>query len=116
MGCVALNLPAQFLDICIYYTYILPVEAEWDPAKARSNLAKHGIGFADADSVFDDPFAISIPNKSPTTEERFVAIGADTFGRILVVSYTYRRSRPRIISARRATRSEREEYGKGIRL
>jgi hypothetical protein len=105
-----------FLDICIYYTYSFPVEAEWDPAKARSNLAKHGISFAVADSIFDDQFAISIPAMSVVGEERFVAVGADLFGRILAVSYTYRRNRIRIISARRANRSERTNYEKRIRL
>jgi len=93
-----------FLDICIYYTYSLPVEAEWDPAKARSNLARHGISFVVADSIFDDQFAISIPDRSLVGEERFMAVGADISGRILVVSYTYRRNKIRIISARRANR------------
>ena len=121
-GCVLLSwnttpdFPDRFLDICIYYTYLVAVEAEWDPAKARSNLAKHGISFSDADSVFDDEFAISNPDLGLSVEERFVLVGADAFGRILVVSYTYRRSRIRIISARRATQSERQEYGKRIRL
>ena len=92
------------------------MEAEWDPAKARSNLAKHEISFADAETVFDDEFAISIPDLGLAGEDRFVAVGADALGRILVVSYTYRRNRIRIISARRATQSERKEYGKGIRL
>ncbi len=106
----------HFLDICIFYTYLLPVEAEWDPAKARSNLAKHGISFVVADSIFDDQFAISIPNMGLVGEERFAAVGADLFGRILAVSYTYRRNRIRIFSARRANRSERTNYEKRIRL
>ncbi len=103
-----------FLDICIYYTYPLPVEAEWDPAKARSNLAKHGVSFADAATVLNDEFTISTPDLGLIGEERFVAVGADALGRILVVAYTYRRNRIRIISARRATQSERKEYGKRI--
>ena len=92
------------------------MKAEWDPAKARSNLAKHGVSFADAEAVFDDDFAISIAGLGLAGEERFVAVGTDSIGRILVVSYTYRRNRIRIISARRAMQSERKEYGKGIRL
>ena len=103
-----------FLDICIYYTYSLPVDAEWDPAKARSNLAKHGISFADAATILNDEFTISIPDLGLIEEERFVAVGADARGRILVVSYTYRRNSIRIISARRAAQSERKEYGKRI--
>jgi uncharacterized DUF497 family protein len=81
-----------------------------------SNLAKHGISFADAETVFDNEFTISIPDLRLPGEERFVAVGADAQGRILVVSYTYRRNRIRMISARRATQSERKEYGKRIRL
>jgi len=92
------------------------MEVEWDPAKARSNLAKHEIRFADAASVLNHEFAISILDSGPSGEERFVTVGADALGRILVVSYTYRRNRIRIISARRATKSERKEYEKGIRL
>ena len=92
------------------------MEAEWDPAKAWSNLAKHGIRFADAETIFDDEFAISIPDLRLAGEARFVAVGADALGRTLVVSYTYRRNKIRIISARRATQTERKEYGKRIRL
>lgn len=92
------------------------MNAEWTPAIARSNLAKHGISFADAETVFDDEFAISIPDLGLAAEDRFVAVGADALGRILVVSYTYRRNRIRIISPRRATQTERKDYGKRIRL
>jgi uncharacterized DUF497 family protein len=90
--------------------------AEWDPAKARSNLAKHGISFADAANVLNHELAISIPDSGPGREERFVVVGVDLLGRILVVSYTYRRNNVRIISARRATQSERKEYEKRIRF
>jgi hypothetical protein len=92
------------------------MRVEWDPAKARSNLTKHGISFADVETVFDDEFSISIPDSGLVGEERFVTVGADALGRILVVSYTYRRNRIRIISARRAAQAERKEYGKRIRL
>jgi|GEM_PF-149807 len=120
--CISCYVPAMFntadpfLDICIPYTYIIAVDAEWDPAKARSNFARHGINFTDAATVLNCELAISIPDLGLVGEERFVTVGADALGRILVVSYTYRRNRVRIISARRATRSERKEYGKGIRL
>jgi len=105
-----------YLDICIFYTYVFSVDAEWDPAKARSNLAKHGIRFADAATVLNHEFTISIPDLGLIGEERFVAVGADALGRVIVVSYSYRRNKIRIISARRATQSERKEYGKRIRL
>ncbi len=92
------------------------MEVEWDPAKARSNLAKHGISFSDAEAVFDDMFAISVPDTGPHGEERFIAIGDDARGRVVVVVYTYRSGRLRIVSARRASRSERDDYEKGIRF
>ena len=92
------------------------MEAEWDSAKALSNLANHGVSIADPETVFNDEFAISIPDLGLAGEDRFVAVGADAHGRMLVVSYAYRRNRIRITSARRATQSERKEYGRGIRL
>ena len=92
------------------------MEAEWDPAKARSNLAKHGVSFSDAAIVLYHEFTISVLDVGPRDEERFVAVGADALGRILAVSYTYRGNGVRIISARRATQAERNEYGKRIRL
>jgi uncharacterized protein len=86
---------------------------EWDAAKAESNLRKHGVDFADAVGVFDDPFALSRPDEA-VDEERFVSIGADFLGRILVVVYALRGNDVRIISARTATRSERLTYEAGL--
>ncbi len=87
----------------------MSVEFEWDAQKARSNLRKHGVDFADCVSVFFDDLAITIKDDS-SDEERFITIGADALGRILVVVYTWLGERIRIISARKATRSEREHY------
>ena len=92
------------------------MHVEWDPAKARSNLAKHGISFWDVEPAFNDKFAITIPDKYSIFEERFGLIGADALGRLLTVSYTYRNNSVRIISARLSTKSERRIYEKGIRL
>jgi uncharacterized DUF497 family protein len=85
------------------------VEFEWDIKKAHSNLKKHGIDFADAISVLEDESAITIPDKHPD-EERFVTIGRDVFGRILVIVYTWRQDRIRIISSRKATAKEINQY------
>jgi hypothetical protein len=85
------------------------VEFEWDIKKALSNLPKHGINFADAGSVLEDERAVTISEGHPV-EERFVTIGMDVFGRILVVVYTWRRNRIRIISARKATAKEINQY------
>jgi len=82
---------------------------EWDPAKATANLRKHGIEFADAVTVFADPLAATRADDEPD-EERFVTIGVEASGELLVVVYTWRGSRIRIISARKATRRERRDY------
>ena len=81
----------------------------WDPNKARSNQVKHGVSFADAVAVFEDERAITIVDEYPD-EDRFVTLGIDAFGRVLVVVYTYRDETIRIISARKATAIERQQY------
>jgi len=82
---------------------------QWDKNKATSNLQKHGIKFADAVSVFSDDLAITIPDNR-FDEDRFVTIGMDAFGRILVVVFTWRSEDIRLISARLAERRERKQY------
>ena len=82
---------------------------QWDKNKAASNLQKHGIEFADAVSVFSDDLAITIPDNR-FDEDRFVTIGMDAFGRILVVVFTWRGEDIRLISARLAERHERKQY------
>ena len=82
---------------------------QWDKNKAASNLQKHGIEFADAVSVFSDELAITIPDNR-FDEERFVTIGMDGFGRILVIVFTWRSEDIRLISARLAERRERKQY------
>jgi uncharacterized DUF497 family protein len=85
---------------------------QWDGDKAAANLRKHGIDFADAVSVFADDLAITIPDER-FDEERFITVGMDAFGRVLVVVYTWRGDEIRVISARKATRREREQYEEG---
>lgn len=84
---------------------------EWDPNKAASNLAKHGIAFVEAASVFLDPLARTYgdPDHS-ASEAREITIGHSARGRTLVVAHTERSGRLRIISARRATPRERTAY------
>ena len=83
---------------------------EWDDAKARANLRKHGIDFADAATVFDDESALTIPDTG-FDEDRYVTMAVDALGRILVVVYAWRDDRIRIISARKAGPSETRAYG-----
>jgi uncharacterized DUF497 family protein len=87
------------------------VEFEWDERKARTNLRRHRVDFADAATVFEDDRAVTVTDEAPD-EERYSTIGLDALGRELVVIYTVRGRRIRIISARRATRRERAEYEK----
>ncbi len=82
---------------------------QWDSDKAATNLRKHGIDFADAVSVFSDDLAITISDER-FDEERFITVGIDAFGRVLVVVYTWRDNEIRLISARKATRNERKQY------
>jgi hypothetical protein len=89
------------------------VDLEWDEDKAASNIQKHGVDFADAVGVFEDPLAFSMPDDDPD-EDRFIGLGTDTLGRLLVVVYTFRGEKIRIISARRATPSERRTYERNL--
>jgi uncharacterized DUF497 family protein len=82
---------------------------EWDRRKAEINLKKHAVDFADAVAVFSDDSAITLQDDS-NGEERFVSVGLDALGRVLVVAFSWRGERIRLISARRATRRERRQY------
>ena len=86
----------------------------WDPFKARSNLAKHGIAFEDAEIALTDPAALTREDPDVGGEQRFVTVGADALGRIVAVVYAYGDTEIRLISARRATGKEKDAYAKGI--
>ena len=86
------------------------MEAEWDPRKAKLNFRKHGVHFADAAIVLEDEHALTMRDPASEEEERWVTIGLDAFGRAIVVVYTWRDERVRLISARKATPSERRMY------
>lgn len=85
------------------------MDFEWDPRKAETNRRKHGVEFLDAVIVFDDERGISLLDENPT-EERYATFGMDAQGRVLAVSYTLRGNTIRIISVRKATAREREQY------
>lgn len=82
---------------------------QWDLDKAAANLEKHGIDFADAVNVLGDELALTVV-EAGADEERFVTVGLDALGRVLVVVYTWREEEIRLISARKATLSERRQY------
>jgi uncharacterized DUF497 family protein len=89
------------------------VEFQWDAAKARSNLQKHGVSFEEARSVFYDEYARQFfDNEHSGTEERFIMLGLSDRSRVLVVCHCERAGEGviRLISARKATSSERKHY------
>jgi uncharacterized DUF497 family protein len=90
-----------------------PLRFEWDPRKEAANRRKHGISFEEAATVFADEQALVIDDPDHADEEeRFVLLGLSSALRTLVVCHCYRESEAiiRIISARKATKSERAEY------
>ena len=93
--------------------YTCRVAYEWDPKKAASNLRKHKVDFADAVTVFEDEFAVTIDDDE-AEEKRFVTIGMDALARVLVVVYTWRGHNIRIISARKAGAEEGRQYEEGL--
>lgn len=86
------------------------VDIEFDPSKAACNLRKHGVSFVDAEQALRDPLAVTIEDPDAEGEPRFVTLGMDSLGRVLVVVCTYRGERIRLISARKASRGESEQY------
>ena len=89
----------------------MALEFEWDPRKAELNLKEHGVSLDEATTVFRDTLSITIADPDHSdSEDRFVDIGMSHRGQLLVVSYTERKDRIRIISARPPTRAERKSY------
>ena len=88
----------------------LPNDYEWDPAKAIANFRKHGVRFVDAVLSLEDPAGLTIPDPDTNGEERFVCVGSDSSGNVLVTIFTYRGKSIRIISSRTASRMERRMY------
>ena len=86
------------------------MDYEWDPDKAAANLQKHGIRLSYGVDVLEDLSALTREDTSAQGEQRWVSVGMDGLGRVLTVVYTYRGERIRLLSARRATRREREHY------
>lgn len=89
----------------------MALEFEWDAKKARENLAKHGISFEEAVTVFGDPLAKIFDDEEHSADERReIIIGHSARHRLLIVCLVDRRTRVRLISARNATPLEREDY------
>jgi len=89
----------------------MALEFEWDPVKAELNLREHRVSFDEATTIFRDTLSITISDPDHSGyEDRFIDIGMSHRMRLLVVSYTERKDKIRIISARPATRAERKTY------
>ena len=86
------------------------VEYRWDPLKAAANLRKHGVRFADAALSLEDPLARCIRDSDSLEEERFICLGADPSGRLLVTVFAPVGRVVGIISSRIASRAERRAY------
>jgi uncharacterized DUF497 family protein len=98
----------------LYYAYdvyiIVCVRFQYDPTKAAENLKKHGVSFADAEGVLQDPLAATVEDPDAKRERRFIGIGLGSAGELLVVVWADHGEDARLISARRATRKERKDY------
>jgi len=89
------------------------VRYEWDLKKAEANQKDHGVSFADATSVLEDDFALTREDPDAEGEQRFVTLGIDAAGTLLVVVYTYREPDIiRLISAWKANKAQRIRYEK----
>ncbi|MEM7708498.1 MAG: BrnT family toxin [Pseudomonadota bacterium] len=86
------------------------MEYVWDLKKAKANRIKHGIDFADAVIALEDDLALTILDPDFPNEDRFVSLGRDAFGRLLVTAFVLRESTIRVISSRKASRGERRMY------
>lgn len=90
------------------------MEFEWDPNKAAANLRKHGVSFDEAATVLADPLSITVSDPDHSQEEdRFITVGLSYYRRLLIVVYTERELRIRLISARELTATERIAYERG---
>ena len=90
------------------------MKIEWDPIKARDNLKKHRVSFEEAATALSDPMAATGPDPDHSIyEERYITFGVSEEGRLLVVSHTEENENIRIISARKASKGERELYEEG---
>jgi hypothetical protein len=90
------------------------VSAEFDPKKNAANIKRHGVSLSEGDGVLNDPLALTVEDDAADGEQRFVTIGRNAFGSLMVVIHTPRGSGSRIISVRKTDPKERRNYEKGI--
>jgi uncharacterized DUF497 family protein len=90
------------------------VSADFDPKKDAVNLKRHGVSLSEGDGVLNDPLALTVEDDSAEGEHRFVTIGMNLLGSLMVVVHTPRQDGARIISVRKADPKERRDYEKSI--
>jgi uncharacterized DUF497 family protein len=90
------------------------VAIEFDPKKNALNLRKHGIPLSEGDGVLNDPLALTIEDPTASDERRFVTVGTNIFGSVMVVVWTGRGEEIRLISVRKAEPKERRKYEEGV--
>ena len=98
----------------MHEVHILTYGHHFDPKKEAANVRKHGVSLTEGDGVLNDPMALTIEDTSAVGEQRFVTIGANTFGHLRIVVYTHRGDDERIISVRKPEPKEVRAYEKGI--
>ena len=90
------------------------MSADFDPKKDAANVKKHGVSLAEGDGVLNDPLALTVEDESAEGEQRFVTIGMNVFGDLMIVVHTPRADGPRIISVRKPDPKERKHYEEDI--
>ena len=90
------------------------MSAEFDPKKDAANVKKHGVSLSEGDGVLNDPLALTVEDDLAESEQRFVTIGMNAFGSLMVVIHAYRGSKSRIISVRKPDPKERRNYEKSV--
>ena len=88
--------------------------AHFDPGKNSANLKKHGVSLAEGEGVLNDPLALTIEDDAAANEQRFVTVGMNVFGSLMVVVHSPRGDEARIISVRKADRKERRDFDEGL--
>ena len=92
----------------------MPVSADFDPRKDAANIKKHGVSLSEGDGVLNDPLALTVEDDSAEGEQRFVTIGMNVFGSLMIVVHTLRRDGSRTISVRKPDPKERRNYEKDV--
>jgi len=87
---------------------------EFDPRKDAANIAKHGVSLSEGDGVLLDPLGMTIEDPYSEGEERWVTVGTNSLGSVMVVVWTHRGDENRLISVRKAEPKERRTYEEGI--